>query len=110
MRWVLVNGTLSAIGALIALAHPVTIIASFVAAPITSMNPTIGVGIVTGLLEAVVRKPRVLDFENLQRDILSVRGFFRNRVTHVLLVFFFSSLGSAIGTFVAFPFLFPGSV
>lgn len=110
MRWVLVNGTLSAIGALVALAHPVTIVASFVAAPITSMNPTIGVGIVAGLLEAVVRKPRVLDFESLQHDILSVRGFFRNRVTHVLLVFFFSSLGSAIGTFVAFPFLFPGSV
>jgi pheromone shutdown-related protein TraB len=110
MRWVLVNGSLSAIGALVALAHPVTIVASFAAAPITSMNPTIGVGIVAGLLEAVVRKPRVLDFERLQTDILSVRGFFRNRVTHVLLVFFFSSLGSAIGTFVAFPFLFPGSV
>lgn len=110
LRWVVVNGTLSAIGALVALAHPVTIVASFLAAPITSMNPTIGVGIVVGLLEAVVRKPRVRDFESLQTDILSVRGFFRNRVTHVLLVFFFSSLGSAIGTFVAFPFLFPGSV
>lgn len=110
MRWVLVNGTLSAVGALAALAHPVTIIASFVAAPITSMNPTIGVGIVTGLIEAIVREPRVRDFEHLQEDILSVRGFFRNRVTHVLLVFFFSSIGSAIGTFVAFPFLFPGSV
>ncbi|MFO8063807.1 MAG: TraB/GumN family protein [Spirochaetota bacterium] len=110
MRWFLVNGTLSALGALAALAHPVTIIVSFLAAPITSMNPTIGVGLVAGLLEAVVRKPRVLDFETLQDDILTVRGFFRNRVTHVLLVFFFSSIGSAIGTFVAFPFLFPGSV
>lgn len=110
VRWFLVNGTLSAIGALVALAHPITVIASFLAAPITSLNPTIGVGLVAGLLEAVVRKPRVLDFENLQNDILTVRGFFRNRVTHVLLVFFFSSIGSAIGTFVAFPFLFPGTV
>ncbi|MFP4010133.1 MAG: TraB/GumN family protein [Spirochaetaceae bacterium] len=110
MRWVLVNGSLSAVGALAALAHPLTVIVSFLAAPFTSMNPTIGVGIVAGLLEAVLRKPRVLDFENLQQDILSVRGFFRNRVSHVLLVFFFSSLGSAVGTFVAFPFLFPGSV
>jgi len=107
-RWFLVNGTLSALGALVALAHPLTIIASFLAAPITSMNPTIGVGIVTGLLEAVVRKPRVVDFENIQDDIMSVRGFFRNRLTHILLVFFFSSVGSAIGTFVALPFLFPG--
>jgi pheromone shutdown-related protein TraB len=107
-RWVLVNGTLSGVGALVALAHPVTVISSIVAAPITSMNPTIGVGFVAGLLEAVLRKPRVADFESLQEDILSMRGFFRNRVTHILLVFFFSTIGSAVGTFVALPFLFPG--
>ncbi len=106
-RWILVNGTLSAAGALAALAHPVTIVVSFLAAPITSMNPTIGVGIVVGLLEAVLRKPRVVDFERLTEDIATVRGFFRNRLTHVLLVFFFSTIGSAVGTFVALPFLFP---
>jgi len=105
MYWVVVNGSLSAVGALIALAHPLTIVLSFIAAPFTSLNPTIGVGIVTGLFEAYVRRPRVLDFENLGDDILSVRGFFRNRITHVLVVFFLSSIGSAIGTFVAFPFL-----
>jgi pheromone shutdown-related protein TraB len=109
-RWILVNGTLSAVGAIAALAHPVTIIASFLAAPITSMNPTIGVGMVTGLLEAFLRKPRVADFESLQDDILSVRGFFRNRLTHILLVFLFSTIGSAIGTFIALPFLFPQAV
>ncbi len=106
LRWVLVNGTLSAIGAAAALAHPLTIVASFLAAPITSMNPTIGVGFVTGILEAVFRKPRVQDFENLNTDILSIRGFFRNRLTHILLVFFFSSVGSSIGTFIAIPLLF----
>lgn len=110
VRWFLVNGTLSALGALIAMAHPITIIASFLAAPITSMNPTIGVGMVTGLMEAGLRKPRVIDFETLQDDILTVRGFFRNRLTHILLVFFFSTLGSAIGTFIALPFLFPQAV
>ena len=107
LRWVLVNGTLSAVGTIVALAHPVTIVVSFLAAPITSMNPTIGVGIVVGLLEAVLRKPRVSDFERLTEDIASVRGFFRNRLTHVLLVFFFSTVGSAVGTFIALPFLFP---
>ena len=56
----------------------------------------------------MLRKPRVVDFENLQQDILSVRGFYRNRFTKVLIVFFFTSLGSSIGTFVALPFLFPG--
>ena len=107
-RWILVNGTLSALGALAALAHPLTIAASFLAAPVTSMNPTIGVGIVTGLLEAIFRKPRVQDLEALPDDILSLKGFFTNRFTHILIVFFFSTIGSAIGTFVALPFLFPG--
>lgn len=104
-KWILVNGTLSALGALAALAHPLTIAASFVAAPITSMNPTIGVGIFSGLIELALRKPRVTDFESLPRDLLSVRGFFKNRITHILLVFFFSSLGSAIGTFIGIPYL-----
>jgi len=105
LYWVVVNGTLSALGAIIALAHPLTVVLSFVAAPFTSLNPTIGVGIVTGLFEAYIRRPRVIDFENLTEDILSVRGFFRNRFTHALVVFFLSSVGSSIGTFMAFPFL-----
>ena len=110
LRWFLVNGTLSGIGAIIALAHPVNIVVSFLAAPFTSMNPTIGVGFVSGLLEAVLRKPRVIDFEQLQDDIASFRGFYRNRITRILLVFFFTTLGSAAGTFIALPFLFPGTV
>lgn len=103
--WVLVNGTLSAAGALIALAHPLTIVLSFVAAPITSMNPTIGVGIVTGLIESFLRKPQVKDFENVTEDIKTFRGFYRNRLTHILLVFLFSTIGSAIGTFIGIPYL-----
>lgn len=103
--WFAVNGILAGIGAIISLAHPLTIIASVALAPFTSLNPTIGVGIVSGGLEAYIRKPRVSDFENLNNDILSIKGFFRNRVTHALLVFLFTSIGSAIGTFAAFPFL-----
>lgn len=105
ISWVLINGSLSALGALIALAHPLTIVLSFVAAPITSMNPTIGVGFFTGLCEAFLRKPRVKDLENLHNDILTFKGFIRNRVTHILIVFVLSSLGSSIGTFIALPYL-----
>ena len=104
-QWVLVNGSFAALGCLVALAHPVTIVSAFVAAPITSVNPTIGVGIVAGLVQAFMRKPRVVDFEQLAQDITSVRGILRNRVTHVLVVFFLSSAGSAIGTFVGLSFL-----
>lgn len=103
--WILANGTLSAIGSVIALAHPLTILISFAAAPFTSMNPTIGVGIVTGIIQAWVKKPRVEDLENLNTDITSIKGFYKNRLTKVLLVFFFSSIGSSIGTFVALPYL-----
>lgn len=99
-KWILFNGSLSAIGALIALAHPLTILLAFIAAPITSLIPVIGVGIFTGILEAVLRKPRVMDFENLHEDITSVKGFFKNRFTHVLIVFMLSNIGSTIGTFV----------
>ncbi len=104
-KWILVNGTLSAIGSLLALAHPITIAAAFIGAPITSLNPTIGVGFLTGIVEAALRKPRVTDFENLPEDLLSFRGFFRNRITHILLVFLFSSIGSSLGTFIGIPYL-----
>lgn len=107
LRWFVVNGSLSAIGCILALAHPLTILVSALAAPFTSMNPTIGVGFVAGLLEAVLRKPRVQDMEQLQDDVTTIRGFYRNRLTHALVVFLLSSVGSAIGTFVAIPLLFP---
>ncbi len=103
--WIAVNGILAGIGAIISLAHPLTILVTIAAAPFTSLNPTIGVGIVSGILEGTLRKPRVVDFENLHEDILTVRGFLRNRFTHALVVFFLTSVGSAVGTFVAFPFL-----
>ncbi len=85
--WVLANGIPAALGAIIAVAHPLTILISFVAAPITSMNPTIGVGFVSGLLESSFRKPRISDLENLQDDAGSVKGWYRNRVLRILLVF-----------------------
>jgi pheromone shutdown-related protein TraB len=102
VAWVLANGVLSALGALIALGHPLTILAAFVAAPITSLNPTIGAGFVTGIVQAFMVPPKVKDLENVSEDIAGISGWWRNRLTRVLLVFFLSSLGSAIGTMVAF--------
>lgn len=103
--WVLANGVLAGIGALAALAHPFTILASVVAAPLTSLNPAIAAGWVSGLVEAFSRKPRVRDLETLPEDILSMRGFWKNKVTRILLVVVFTNLGSAIGTFVAIPMM-----
>jgi pheromone shutdown-related protein TraB len=99
--WVAINGGLAALGALIARGHPLTVLSAVIAAPLTSLNPTIAAGMVTGLVESWVRKPRVSDLENLRFDITSLRGWFRNPATRILLVFFLSNLGSAIGTWVA---------
>ncbi len=60
---------------------------------------------VSGFVEAFSRRPRVRDLESLPEDILSVRGFWRNRVTRILLVVVFTNLGAAMGTVVAFPLL-----
>ncbi len=99
--WVAVNGGLAALGALIARGHPLTVLSAILAAPLTSLNPTIAAGMVTGLVESWIRKPRVSDLENLRFDITTLKGWFRNPATRTLLVFFLSNLGSAMGTWVA---------
>ena len=103
--WVLVNGVLAALGALAAWAHPLSIVAAFVAAPITSLNPTIAAGWVSGLVEAWLRPPAVADFESLPSALETFRGFWRNPVIRILLVVVLTNIGSSIGTFVAIPWI-----
>ncbi|MES1924794.1 TraB/GumN family protein [Salinisphaera sp. T31B1] len=101
VEWVVINGALSALGALIALGHPLTVLTAFVAAPITSLNPTIGAGMVTAAAELWLRKPRVGDFSTLKSDVTRVSGWWKNRVSRTLLVFVLSTAGSAAGTYIA---------
>ena len=103
--WILANGVLSAIGALLAWGHPITIVCAFVAAPLTSLNPTIGAGFVTGFVQAIVAPPTVGDMEHVADDLVTIKGWWHNRLARVLLVFLFSSIGSAVGTFVALGWL-----
>ncbi len=99
--WVLINGSLSALGAALAKGHPLTVVGAFIAAPLTSLNPTIGAGMVTAAIELYLRKPNVGDFSQLRKDTTHVSGWWKNKVARTLLVFFFSTIGSAIGTYVA---------
>jgi len=99
--WVAINGGLAALGALIARAHPLTILSAMIAAPLTSLNPAVAAGMVTGAVESWLRKPKVSDLERLRDDATTIKGWFKNPATRILLVFFFSNLGSAIGTWVA---------
>lgn len=103
--WILANGLMAGIGALIAFAHPVTILSAVFAAPLTSLNPMIAAGWVSGLVEVFMREPKVKDFESLSNDILSVKGFWKNKITRILLVVVLTNIGSMVGTFIAVPFM-----
>ena len=103
--WVLANAVLAGLGAAVALGHPLTVLSAIVAAPLTSLNPMIAAGWVSGLVETLLGKPKVRDFENLPEDISSVKGFWKNRITRILLVVVFTNLGSSLGTFVAIPLI-----
>ena len=103
--WIIANAVLAGIGAAAALAHPLTILSAIIASPITSLNPMIAAGWVSGLVETFLRKPRVKDFERLPEDIVSVKGFWSNKITRILLVVIFTNMGSSLGAFVALPLM-----
>jgi pheromone shutdown-related protein TraB len=103
--WILANSILAGLGATLAFAHPLTIFSAVVSAPLTSLNPMIAAGWVSGFVEAFVGKPKVKDFERLPEDISSLKGFWRNKITRILLVVVFTNIGSSLGTFVAIPLM-----
>ena len=103
LTWVLWNGSLAALGSVIALAHPLAILVSFFGAPVATLNPLIGVGIFSGIVQITFCKPRVSDVQNITQDAAGIKGVYRNRITKALLVFFLSSLGGMIGNFISFP-------
>jgi pheromone shutdown-related protein TraB len=103
--WVLANATLSGLGAALALGHPLTVLSAIVASPLTSLNPMIAAGWVAGLVEVFLGKPKVKDFERLSEDISSLKGFWKNKITRILLVVAFTNIGSSVGTFVAIPLM-----
>lgn len=105
LYWFGLNASLTGLAAILSLGHPVTIIISMLAAPVTALSPTLGVGMVAGILEATMRKPRVRDFEHVSDDILRFKGWFTNRIIHALMLFMTTSIFASIGTFIAFPLL-----
>ena len=105
VQWILWNGSLAALGALVAGGHILTVLAGFVGAPLATLNPVVAVGLFTGLVQAWVNKPKVEDMEHLTDDATSLKGFYKNRILRVLLVFFLSSIGGVIGNVIAVPSL-----
>lgn len=105
LLWVVVCMCSTAVGTVISLAHPLNILLCAATAPFFALNPVLGVGMLGGVLEATFRKPKVKDFENMTDDAGKLTGWYRNRILHALLVFLLSSIGSSLGTLVAFPML-----
>ena len=97
LYWVLWTGGLGALGCLIAGGHPLSILGAFLSSPFTPLHPALASGTVSALIEAWVRKPTYADFMSLRADVNSLRGWWRNRVARVLVNFFLTSLGTAIG-------------
>lgn len=100
--WILACGIPSAIGAVISIAHPLTILASFVSAPITSLSPLIGVGYVAAFVQAYMQPPIVKEFQEVSKDFRKIGKWWKNRLLKVFLVFILSSIGGVIGTSVGF--------
>lgn len=97
LQWVLATGLLGALGCAIAGGHPLSILAAFVASPLTPLHPALASGTVSALVEATLRKPTYADFMALRDDVQGLAGWWRNRVARALLNFFLTSLGTAIG-------------
>ena len=100
LQWVLVTGGLGALGCAIAGGHPLSILGAFASSPVTPLHPALASGTVSALIEAGVRKPTYSDFMALRDDVQHLRGWWRNRVARILLNFFLTSLGTAIGVWL----------
>ena len=101
VTWVLATGVLGALGCALAGGHPLSIAAAFVASPMTPLHPALASGTVSAGVELWLRKPTVGDFSRLRTDLNEWRGWWRNGVARVLLNFFLTSLGTAIGVYLA---------
>jgi pheromone shutdown-related protein TraB len=105
LSFVLITGSLSALGAALALGHPLAIVVAFVAAPIGVLHPLLATGWFSGLTQAWVRKPTVADFQAVKR-IATFRQFWANGVVRVLLVTALTNVGAMVSTAIVIPRFF----
>lgn len=104
VRWFLVTGCIAAIGPILAMGHPFSILAAFISAPLKIFHPTIATGWIAGLVELKMRKPRVLDFKNLMM-LKSTADYFRNRVVRLIFVVAFTNVTATVGNIVGLMYL-----
>lgn len=100
MGWAITTSVFATLGTIAAGGKFLTVLSAFVAAPFTAIHPIINAGMVTGIVEAWLRKPTVEDAERIPDDVQSLRGLYKNPFTRVLLVVVGSIFGTAIGSWI----------
>jgi pheromone shutdown-related protein TraB len=100
LAWLIPTSLGAGLFTLIAGGRLASVASAIAVAPIAAIHPLLGTGMVVGVVEASLRRPTVKDCERLSDDVQSLKGFWRNPVTHILLVAAFSGLGTIIGTTV----------
>lgn len=100
--WALAGSIPSTIGAILALSHPATIVAAFIAAPFCILSPLIGTAHVTAFVQAWVEPPRVHELHGVTEEIGKFRRWWRNRVLRVFLAYLLPGIGSLIGSILGF--------
>jgi pheromone shutdown-related protein TraB len=103
--WILPNAIVCGLFVAIAGGKFFSVVAGILASPITSLNPTVGAGMVVGLVEAYLRKPTVEDAERLGKEVNTFAGMRKNPFSRILIVFVAAQLGSALGAYVALPWV-----
>jgi pheromone shutdown protein TraB len=99
--WCLAHSIPSALGGILALGHPLTVLSAFISAPFTALSPLIGVGHVTAFVQTYLVPPRVTEFQTVGDEMSQPLAWWRNRLLRVFLVFILTSLGGVLGTWVA---------
>lgn len=102
LAWCVSNATMAALGATLAAAHPWTILATALTAPFVSLNPAVGAGMVGAFVQALVAPPSVRDMESVGDDVSELKGWWRNRLSRILLIFVFANVSSSFGSVIAF--------
>lgn len=100
LSWVLTTGIFGALGCIVAGGHPLSVIAAFIASPLTPLHPALSSGMVSAAVEAWLRKPTYRDFLYLRDDTASLRGWWRNRVARVMVNFVLTNFGTVIGVWI----------
>ena len=93
LYWVLANGIPTSIGAVLAMAHPLTVPLRLCRLPHHQPHALIGAGYVCAFIQVMAKPPVVKEFEQVSVDIGSVKGWWHNKLLRIFLVFLLTTLG-----------------